>query len=105
MEQVERDDPSGHKVLDDRTIYNSWTMPVTYGAPLITDFGSARLGEPDQKYTGDVMPNFYRAPEVILGMQWDSKIDIWSLGLMVSGQAFLRIRWLLTFGNEDLGLI
>jgi serine/threonine protein kinase len=29
------------------------------------------------------MPLPYRAPEVILDMEWDSKIDIWSLGVMV----------------------
>lgn len=29
------------------------------------------------------MPDFYRAPEVILGMEWDEKIDIWCVGLMV----------------------
>ncbi|KAK7420435.1 hypothetical protein QQZ08_010422 [Neonectria magnoliae] len=29
------------------------------------------------------MPDFYRAPEVILGMGWDSKIDIWSMGVMI----------------------
>lgn len=29
------------------------------------------------------MPGVYRAPEVILGMEWDSKIDIWSVGVMV----------------------
>lgn len=58
-------------------------MPLTYGAPVISDFGAARLGEPEQKYSGDVMPGVYRAPEIILGMQWDSKIDVWSVGLMV----------------------
>lgn len=30
------------------------------------------------------MPGIYRAPEVILGMEWDCKVDIWSIGLMVS---------------------
>lgn len=40
-------------------------------------------------HTGDVMPDIYRAPEVILGMDWDSKIDIWCVGLMVSGNSTL----------------
>jgi hypothetical protein len=44
------------------------------------------MGQPGQKYRGDVMPDFYRAPEVILGMEWDEKIDIWCVGLMVSLQ-------------------
>ncbi len=30
------------------------------------------------------MPGIYRAPEVILGMDWDSKVDIWAIGVMVS---------------------
>lgn len=29
------------------------------------------------------MPGIYRAPEVILGMEWDFKVDIWSAGVMV----------------------
>jgi serine/threonine protein kinase len=55
-------------------------MLVTNGPPVLCDFGAARLRE---KHTGDVMPLPYRAPEIILDMEWDSKIDIWSLGVMV----------------------
>jgi len=33
----------------------------------------------------DIMPGVYRAPEVVLGMGWDYEVDIWSVGLMVSG--------------------
>lgn len=59
-------------------------MPTTYKAPVITDFGAACLGLPGEKYSGDVMPAQFRAPEIIAGMEWDSKIDIWSIGVMVS---------------------
>lgn len=55
-------------------------MPITYGPLVICDFGAARIGD---KHAGDVMPGLYRAPEIILGMEWDSKIDIWSVGVMV----------------------
>ncbi|KAK7217472.1 hypothetical protein V2G26_005475 [Clonostachys chloroleuca] len=41
------------------------------------------MGEPGQEHRGDVMPDFHRAPEVILGMEWDEKIDMWCVGLMV----------------------
>lgn len=58
-------------------------MPTTYNPPVITDFGTARLGELDKKYFGDVMPGVYRAPEIIAGIQWDLKIDVWSIGVMV----------------------
>lgn len=55
-------------------------MPITYAPPVICDFGSARIGD---KQTGDVMPGVYRAPEIVMGMEWDSKIDIWAVGVMV----------------------
>jgi hypothetical protein len=29
------------------------------------------------------MPRVYRAPEVMLGMNWDSKVDIWAVGQTV----------------------
>lgn len=58
-------------------------MPTTYKAPVITDFGAARLSLPVEKHSGDVMPAQFRAPEIIAGTEWDSKIDIWSIGVMV----------------------
>ncbi|EEH08477.1 protein kinase [Histoplasma capsulatum G186AR] len=81
IEQSELEHPSARKVLRDRTIYRSHSMPITDGTPVLCDFGGARIGE--RKHLGDVMPDFYRAPEVILGMEWDYKIDIWSIGVMV----------------------
>lgn len=30
-----------------------------------------------------IQPEKLRAPEVILGAQWDYKVDIWNLGLIV----------------------
>lgn len=29
------------------------------------------------------MPDIYRAPEVILNMSWDYKVDIWNVGMVV----------------------
>ncbi|KAI4848876.1 protein kinase, partial [Aureobasidium sp. EXF-8845] len=83
IEQLERDHPSPRKLLSDRSIYLSHGMPITHGAPMISDFGAARLGVPGQKHSGDVMPGVYRAPEIILGMEWDSRIDIWSVAVMI----------------------
>ena len=83
VEQAEITKPSPRKILGDRTIHLSYAMPTTYDPLSITDFGAARLGLPGQKYTGDVMPGVFRAPEIIAGMEWDSKIDIWSVGVMV----------------------
>ncbi|KEZ39044.1 hypothetical protein SAPIO_CDS10422 [Scedosporium apiospermum] len=81
IEKAEQEHPAARKVLPDRTIYRTSVMPLTYGAPVICDFGAARMG--DGKHHGDVMPGVYRAPEIIMGMEWDSKIDIWSVGVMI----------------------
>jgi len=82
IEQDELERPIARKVLSDRTIYNSRPMPVNTGEPVLCDLGEARAGT--QKHKGDIMPGIYRAPEVILGMDWDSKVDIWAIGIMVS---------------------
>jgi hypothetical protein len=42
-------------------------------------------------HSGDVMPGIYRAPEVILDMEWDSKIDMWCVGLMVCADSLASL--------------
>ncbi|POS74234.1 protein kinase [Diaporthe helianthi] len=42
---------------------------------------TARFGQ--ETFTGDIMPDVYRAPEVILGMEWSFKVDLWSVGVMI----------------------
>jgi serine/threonine protein kinase len=82
--QIEEDEikrPIARKALPDRTLYYSRPMPVNTGLPVLCDLGEARVG--NQKHRGDIMPGIYRAPEVISGMDWDSKVDIWSIGVMV----------------------
>ncbi|MCJ1255267.1 hypothetical protein MMC24_003083 [Lignoscripta atroalba] len=83
VELAELENPSPRKVRADRVIHLSYTMPITHGAPVISDFGAACLGEPGQKQSGDVMPGVYRAPEIVVGIAWNSKIDIWSVGVMI----------------------
>ncbi|KAH7329486.1 kinase-like domain-containing protein [Stachybotrys elegans] len=80
IEKAELEHPSARKKLTNRTIYRSQLMPVTHGKIVICDFGAAKIGD---RHTGDVMPGVYRAPEVIMGMEWDSKIDIWSVCVMI----------------------
>lgn len=85
LTQIEEDEiqrPIARKVLDDRYVYYSRPMPVCASLPVLSDLGEARVGE--QKHRGDIMPGIYRAPEVILDMEWDCKVDIWSVGTMVS---------------------
>lgn len=38
----------------------------------------------DKHLTAWIQPQKLRAPEVILGANWDYKVDIWNLGLIVS---------------------
>lgn len=87
VEKAELENPSPRKVLEDRTIYMSYRMPLTAGAPVLSDFGTACVGELGQKHSVDVMPGEYRAPEVIIWAQWDSKIDLWAIGVMVCKRA------------------
>jgi serine/threonine-protein kinase SRPK3 len=74
--------PMPRKELEDRTIYISQPMPLTKGLPFLTDFSEARFG--DSKHTGVIMPNVYRAPEVILDMEWSYPVDVWGLGMTAS---------------------
>ncbi|KAI0521487.1 kinase-like domain-containing protein [Xylaria bambusicola] len=49
------------------------------GPPTICGFGRARVGG---KHSGVAMPLQYRAPEVILGIEWGIPVDLWSVGLV-----------------------
>lgn len=48
----------------------------------VIDFGSA-CHESSRIYTY-IQSRFYRSPEVILGLQYTSAIDMWSLGCIVA---------------------
>jgi serine/threonine-protein kinase SRPK3 len=37
----------------------------------------------DQNFEGVIQPVALRAPEVILGIRWDTPVDIWSAGCLV----------------------
>ncbi|OJJ51657.1 hypothetical protein ASPZODRAFT_88270 [Penicilliopsis zonata CBS 506.65] len=83
LRQIEEDElarPIARKILNDRQIYFSRPVPVSAGLPVLSDFGEARVSKSNQR--GDIMPGIYRAPEVILDMEWDNKVDIWSIGVM-----------------------
>jgi serine/threonine-protein kinase PRP4 len=45
----------------------------------VSDFGSASYMH-EIETTPYLVSRYYRAPEVILGLKWDSSIDIWSVG-------------------------
>lgn len=81
LEDEELDRPVARKTLSDRIIYLTRYMPITSGEPILSDMGEARIAHEKQK--GLIMPSIYRAPEVLLGMEWDSKVDIWGLAQTV----------------------
>ena len=88
FEKGELTSPGARKIEGDRVIYTSKPLvpPVyNYGRPVLCDFGEARFGEFDNM--ADIQPYQYRAPEVILDIPWDEKVDIWSVGVMVSTTA------------------
>ncbi|GMS80968.1 hypothetical protein PENTCL1PPCAC_3143, partial [Pristionchus entomophagus] len=48
----------------------------------VLDFGLARLIIPTagERMTGYVVTRYYRAPEVVLGLPYNEKVDVWSIG-------------------------
>jgi len=84
FEEEEWAEPSPRKIHGDRIIYETRQVDIPDNAShaVLCDFGDAQFGE--DSYIGEVMPDLYRAPEIVLGIPWNEKIDIWSVGLMVS---------------------
>ena len=80
--QEEIEQPFARMIRQDRTIYISRLMPISPSQPVLCDFGEARVGS--LRHTGEIMPRIMRAPEVILGIDWKCKVDVWALGVMVS---------------------
>lgn len=56
-------------------------MPLTKGAPLLCDFSDAQFDDPQN--VDLVMPDVYRAPEVVLGMLWSYPIYVWGFAMTV----------------------
>ena len=86
FETAESNSPSAKVIRHDRTIYASRKLglPKTFGPPVLCDFGAARFG--DEVNNDDIQPEVYRAPEVILEMDWSYPVDIWNVGVMVCPQ-------------------
>lgn len=85
FEQAEVVSPSPRKVLEGRVVHASRALVPRggpYGMPVLCDFGEARFGNYNPKI--DIQPFAYRAPEVIHNIPWNEKVDIWSIGPLVS---------------------
>ncbi|KAJ5355810.1 kinase-like domain-containing protein [Penicillium concentricum] len=79
---TEISNPSRRKIVGNRVIYLSRKLKKTkqHGRPILCDFGHTRFGS--ARYSGDIQPYIYRAPEVLLRMPWDQKVDIWNIGVV-----------------------
>ena len=83
IEADELTEPSVPLEIDGSLIYRSThTLRGLDGNPILTDFGQMRHVGPDN--TDRIMPDIYRAPEVLLGLPWSHPVDIWSLAVMVA---------------------
>lgn len=85
FEEEEKSSPSPRKIFGDRVVYLSRDLkiPKVHGRPILSDFGEARFSSGIGSQWKDVQPLIYRAPEVLLRMPWDEKIDIWNVGVLV----------------------
>ncbi|KAL3469759.1 kinase-like domain-containing protein [Aspergillus californicus] len=81
FEKAEFKAPVRRETLENRTIYLSRPLPMSYRKPVLCDLGEARMGTDQQQ--GDILPDIYRAPKVILNMTWDYKVDIWNVGMVI----------------------
>ena len=81
----EYEDPVPQKRLEGRTVYlsrsNYGPLKRVAGLVEISDFGLAVPG--DRPNSGPIQAEIYRAPEVILGLGWSYKADIWSIGCIL----------------------
>ena len=104
FEEEEWTEPSLRKLDGDRIIYatRQVDIPDNPSHVVLCDFGDAQFGE--ETYIGEVMPDLYRAPEIVLGIPWNEKIDIWSVGLMVSKKKH-PFRTCCTDFDEGLGFV
>jgi serine/threonine-protein kinase SRPK3 len=93
FEQEEFAEPSLRKIDGDRIIYATRQVEIPDNPShfILCDFGDAQYGE--ETDIGEVMPDLYRAPEIVLGVEWNEKIDIWSVGLIVSEISFIVEEW------------
>ncbi|KAI0946357.1 hypothetical protein AcW1_009833 [Taiwanofungus camphoratus] len=85
FETQEVESPGPRKIDGDRIIYTSRPLVphiYNYGRPVLCDLGEARFGEYNPM--DNIQPYQYRAPEVILDIPWNEKVNIWNVGVLVS---------------------
>lgn len=85
----EQSHPIPRKVVDaTRTIYGSRKLrhPRThaFGPLVLCDFGEARIGS--SFGYAEIQPAVYKAPEILLQLDWNHMVDIWNLACVVSSR-------------------
>ena len=103
FEEAEIARPSPRKEVDGRVVYVSRQVqhPKRIGAPVLCDFGAAFFG--DKLHDDDIQPDQYRCPEVILGVPWSYKVDVWSIGCtVIPGNVLRRAQLLMVDEVWDL---
>ena len=77
---ISRQEDSGMPIVSRREMKQTQFTHV-----IMCDLGSAVHA--DEGYPATVQALPYRAPEVMLGADWNHKIDVWSLDVLVSVNA------------------
>jgi serine/threonine protein kinase len=81
--RAEKEQPSFVSRKEGSLIYSSREMQQDeLGYPILCDLGSAVIASSPSRGLIQALP--YRAPEVILGANWDAKVDVWNVGVLVS---------------------
>ncbi|KKZ60343.1 hypothetical protein EMCG_04901 [[Emmonsia] crescens] len=84
FENAEFTQPTPRKIIsEEHIIYTSRRMSLSKALPLLCDFGETRLFSEAGTPGEDIMPNVYKAPEVIMHMEWDYKVDVWNVAMVV----------------------
>ena len=88
--QAQAENPMHEERRDSHSIYLSHNqfgpLQTRLGpnVPTISDFGHAQWINKSKPQINPIQPDKFRAPEVLLGLGWGTKVDIWNLGVMVS---------------------
>lgn len=81
-------------------LYLTLALPTGLPSPKqVIDFGSASIFS-EVRYVKEpyIQSRFYRAPEILLGLPFCEKVDVWSLGCVM---AELHLGWPLYPGNNE----
>ena len=97
--QMQKDTGERHRGGLDRPSL-SLALPTCLPPPTqVIDFGSASIFS-EVRYVKEpyIQSRFYRAPEILLGLPFCEKVDVWSLGCVM---AELHLGWPLYPGNNE----